>query len=438
MQNIKLEKHWMPFTANRDFKNSPRLAVKAEGVYYTNQKGGKVLDGASGLFNTPLGHCRAEIADAVHKQMLEMDYVPYYNTGHPWAEETSKALADILPKALDRIFYVNSGSETVDTSIKMAYAYWRAKGQGQKTVLVGRERSYHGMNLGGTALAGMVNNRRFFNISYPQVYFMRHTNLPENRWTPGVPEHGGIDLAEDLLRAINLHGAENIAACFVEPVAGSVGCYVPPKGYLERLREICTEHDILLVFDEIITGFGRTGKWFASETFGVTPDFITMSKAITNGSIPMGAVAVKREVYDTVVNAADERMIEFFHGYTTSAHPAACAACSATLATMHKEKVLDRVAKLRKYFEKALFELQDLPLVQDIRTYGVFAGVDLKPVPGKPSLRGSEAYQKLFWEGLHCKATGDTLAIAPAFVMEEAQIDELCGHLRKVLSEMKE
>ncbi|MBE8182787.1 MAG: aminotransferase class III-fold pyridoxal phosphate-dependent enzyme [Candidatus Portiera sp.] len=427
---------WMPFTANRDFKSNPRVITKAEGVYYTNSKGDKLLDGSSGLFNTPLGHCRQEIADAMYKQLQELDYSPHFNTGHPLSAIATERIAKLLPDDINRIYFTNSGSETVDTTIKMIYTYWRARGQGQKTVLVSRERAYHGVNLGGVALAGIVNNKRFFNVSYPQVYHMRHTCLDENKFTRGLPEKGA-ELADDLLRAIAIHGAENIAACFIEPIAGGIGCLVPPKGYLKRLRKICTEHDILLVMDEVITGFARTGEWFASQSFDVEADIITMAKAITNGAIPMGAVATKQEIYDTVINSSDDNMIDFFHGYTTSCHPVACAACIATIDLMLEEKVDERVKNMSQYFEDAIFKLQDLPVVKDIRNYGMLATVELLPKDNKPSLRGTEAYQKLFWAGLHFKATGDNLIIAPAYVMEKEDIDRIIELLRQELSKMK-
>lgn len=430
-----LANHWMPYTANSDFQSNPRIINKAEGIYYTNSKGDKVLDGASGLFNTPLGHCRPEIAEAMYKQLQELDYSPHFNTGHPLSSLAIERLKKILPKQFNRIFFVNSGSEAVDTTIKMIYAYWRARGQGQKTILVSRELAYHGVNLGGVALSGMVNNRRSFNSFSPTVYHMRHTCLEENKFSRGQPEKG-VELAEDLMRAISLHGAENIAACFVEPIAGGVGCLLPPKGYLQRLRDICDEHDILLVMDEVITGFGRTGEWFANQSFDVAPDIMTMAKAITNGAIPMGAVATRQEIYDTIADNSGKDAIDFFHGYTTSAHPVACATCVATIDIMIKEKVVEKVKRMSQYFEDALFKLQDIPVVKDIRNYGMLAAVELK-MKDRPSLRGTEAYQNLFWKGLHFKATGDNLIIAPSYVMEEEHIDRICELLRDELITMK-
>lgn len=431
----KTSNHWMPFSANRDFKAAPRIINKAEGVYYYNIEGGKILDGSSGLFNCPLGHCQAEIATAITTQLQQLDYAPHFNTGHAWGEMASAKLCEILPKKNNRLFFVNSGSESIDTAIKMSYAYWCAKGQDQKTILISRDRAYHGTSLGSVALSGIVNNRRYFHAYSPQVFHMRHTWLEENRFSRGLPKHG-VELADDLLRAISLHGAENIAACFVEPIAGSYGAIIPPKGYLQRLRKICDEHDILLIFDEVITGFARTGKWFASDTFAVEADIITMAKAITNGVIPMGAVAAQQKIYDAVIDSADKDMIEFFHGHTCSAHPVACAALIATVDTMLTEKVDEKVQNMSKYYEDALFSLQDLPVVYDIRNFGLLGGIELKP-KGKPSARGSEAYKKLFWEGLHIKATSDNIIPAPAYVYTEEQIDEMIALIRKVLSRMK-
>ena len=430
-QHINMDKHWMPFSDNRDFKSKPRIMERAEGIYYTNQNGDKILDGASGLFTTPLGHCRPEITDAITQQLQKLDFTPHFNTAHEVSFQATEKLTQILPDKFNRIFFTNSGSETVDTTIKMIYAYWRAKGQGQKSILVSRERAYHGVNMGGVALSGIANNRRFFNSLTPLVSHMRHTCLAENRFTRGIPQKG-IELAEDLQRAIDLYGAENIAACFVEPIAGGIGCLLPPKGYLDRLREICSKNNILLVFDEVICGFARTGEWFASQTFNVEPDFITMAKAISNGTIPLGAVATKQEIYDTIINNADDMMIEFFHGYTYSAHPVACAACVATMDIMINEEMDKRAKKLAKVLEDALFQLQGIPIVQDIRNCGMLAAIELVP-KDKPSLRGTELYQNLFWAGLHVKGTGDNLIIAPPFVMEEDDIHKMYEILRDEL-----
>ncbi len=325
-----LENHWMPFTANRDFKKDPRILVKGEGVYFWDHKGGKILDGSSGLFCSAAGHCRPEIADAVSAQLRENDYVPPFQSGQPGSFEFAAKIAKLTPDGLDHVFFANSGSESIDTALKIAMAYHRAKGDGQRTRFVTRERAYHGVNIGGTSISGMVKNRETFSGVMPGIVHMRHTGLEETRFTRGQPEHGA-ELAEDLQRAVDTFGAGTIAACFVEPIAGSTGILVPPVGYLERLREICDAHGILLVFDEVITGFGRTGKAFAAQTFGVTPDIITLAKALTNGAVPMGAVVVRDEIYDTVTGAAPENAIELFHGYTYSGHPTACAAGLAVL-----------------------------------------------------------------------------------------------------------
>ena len=321
-----LEEHWMPFSQNREFKQNPRLVVKSEGMYLWDHKGGKVVDGSSALFNVPCGHGRKEIAEAVYAQLQQNDYTAPFQLGHPGGFQLAKEVTKLTPKGMDHVFFCNSGSESIDTAIKMVMAYHAARGDHKRHRFVSRERAYHGVNIGGVSLSGMVRNRETFPGVMPYVNLMRHTHLPENKFQRGQGEHGGVDLANDLERIALTYGAGTIAAVFVEPVAGSTGCLVPPKGYLERLREICDKHGILLVFDEVITGFGRLGHAFAGQAFGVTPDIMTMAKAITHGAQPMGAVAVKDEIYDTIVEKAPEGMIEFFHGYTYSAHPAACAA----------------------------------------------------------------------------------------------------------------
>lgn len=426
-----LDPCWLPFTPNRDFKSAPRLLARAEGMYYWDETGRLLLDGCSGLFATAAGHGRREIAEAVHRQLLELDYAPSFLRGHPKAFELARRIAAITPDSIERLFFVNSGSEAVDTAMKICLAYHRARSAGRRTLFVSRERACHGVNLGGTALCGMANNRRPFGGLLAHVAHLRHTWLPQSRFTRGQPECGA-ELAEDLQRMVDLHGAENIAACFVEPIAGSTGVLVPPKGYLERLREICDQHGILLVFDEVICGFGRTGQAFAAHSFGVTPDLMTLAKAITNGAQPMGAVAVKREIYDAVVCAAPAGAIELPHGYTTSAHPAACAAALATLDIYEQERLFDRAAAMSGYFLDAVFGLCDLPLVTDIRGYGMLAGIDLAPgrTPGK---RGYEIQRRLFDAGLHVKATGDALIVAPALIAQQRHIDDICGLLREVL-----
>ena len=426
-----LENHWMPFSANRDFKANPRLVVKSEGMYCWDYKGGKVIDGSSGLFCTPAGHGRTEIAEAVYKQMLENDYIPHFQLGHPGSFELAERVSRLLPDPLNHVFFTNSGSESVETAMKIVMAYHRANEQAQRLRFVSRERAYHGVNMGGVSLAGMVKNRETFPVALPNVVTMRHTHTPEQAFTKGQPDTGA-ELAEDLVRICETYGGSTIAAVFVEPIAGSTGTLVPPVGYLKRLREICDEHGILLVFDEVITGFGRTGKGFASETYGVTPDIITMAKALTNGAIPMGAVAVKDEIYDTITNASPENAIEFFHGYTYSAHPAACAAGIATQKIYEEEGLFNRAADMSDYFLDAVWSLKDHPLVKDLRGYGMMAGVELHH-DGVGGRRGTQMQKDMFWNGLHVKFTGDNGILAPAFVAERSHIDEIIDKFRKTL-----
>ena len=429
-----LENHWMPFTANRDFKADPRLMVKGEGIYYWDHKGGKIIDGSSGLFCSAAGHCRPEIADAVSAQLRENDFTPPFQSGHPGSFELAAKVSSLMPDGINHVFFANSGSESIDTALKIAMAYHRARGEGQRTRFVSRERAYHGVNIGGTSLGGMVKNRETFSGLMPSIVHMRHTWLEKNRFAKGQPEHGA-ELAEDLQRAVETYGGSTIAACFIEPIAGSTGVLVPPKGYLERLREICDTHGILLVFDEVICGFGRTGKAFAAQSFGVTPDIITMAKALTNGALPMGAVAVDDEIYDTVVNAAPENAIELFHGYTFSGHPTACAAGLAALEIYEKENLFERAAELSPYFLDQVYSLQDLNAVTDIRGYGLIAGFDVA-TGDAPGQRGTQLQKDLFWSGLHVKFTGDTGIIAPPFVAEKEHIDQIVGILREKLAEL--
>jgi beta-alanine--pyruvate transaminase len=432
--NNSLEQNWMPFTANRDFKADPRIVVKSEGMYYIDHKGGSVLDGCSGLFCVPLGHGRSEIANAVRDQLLTNDYAPPFQVGHPGSFELASRIARITPEPINHVFFVNSGSESIDTALKMAMAYHRAKGDGHRTRFVSRERAYHGVNIGGVSLAGMVKNRETFSGVMPNVVCMRHTLMEENAFIPGQPERG-VELAEDLARMCETYGGSTIAAVFVEPVAGSTGCIVPPVGYLERLREICDQHGILLVFDEVITGFGRLGHSFAADAFGVTPDIMTMAKAITNGAQPMGAVAVKDEIYETITNASPEDAIEFFHGYTFSGHPAACAAGNVTQDIFQREGLFERANKMSDYFADAVHSLKDIEAIKDIRSYGLMAAVEVKP-QGAPGSLGTKLQKELFWNGLHVKFTGDSGILAPQFVVEEKHIDEMVDKLRKTLSKV--
>ncbi len=427
-----LEHHWLPFTANRDFKAEPRLLVRGEGVYYWNHKGEKLIDASSGLFCVAAGHGRPEIAEAVHAQLLECDYSPHFQVASPLSFELASRLARITPEGLNRIFFANSGSEAVDSAIKIAQAYHLARGEGQRSRFVSRERAYHGVNIGGVSLSGMIKNRHAFPAVMPGVFHMRHTWLEGNRFAKGQPEKGA-ELAEDLKRAVDTFGGDTIAACFVEPIAGSTGVLVPPKGYLERLREICDQHGILLVFDEVICGFGRTGKAFAAQSFGVKPDMMTLAKALTNGAQPMGAVAVDERIYDTVVNAAPEKSVELFHGYTYSGHPAACAAGIAVQDIYEREGLFERAAELAPYFQEAVFDLQDIPVVADIRGYGLLAGIEIA-ADGVPGVRGYDVTKRLFARGMHIKFTGDSGIVSPPLVAERAHVDEICGILREVLS----
>ncbi len=429
---ISMDEYWMPFTPNRDFKHDPKMVVRAEGMYLWSDRGEKILDGSAGLFCVNAGHGRREIADAVGAQLRELDFIAPFTRGHPKQFELATRVAELTPGDLNRIFFVNSGSEAVDTAMKVALAYHQARGQGGRNMFISRERAYHGVNFGGVSLAGMINNRRKFGPTLPGIAHMRHTHLKENFYTQGQGAQG-VELAEDLVRFINLYGAENIAACFVEPIAGSTGCLVPPKGYLERLRAICDANGILLVFDEVICGFGRTGKAFASQSFAVTPDLMTMAKGLTNGAQPMGAVAISERIHDTIMGAAADGAIEFFHGYTYSGHPGPCAAGLATLDIYRKEGLFERGAATSPYFLDALWSLKGLPAVADLRGYGMLAAVEIHPdtTPGK---RGHALQKKLFDNGLHLKATGDCVIVSPPLIAEKSHVDAIVDILRKTLA----
>jgi beta-alanine--pyruvate transaminase len=431
---ISLDEFWMPFTPNRDFKTDPKIVVRAEGMYYWNDRGEKIIDASSGLFCVAAGHGRKEIADAVHRQLSELDFVAPFLRAHPKSFELASRVAELTPGDLNRIFFVNSGSEAVDTAMKVALAYHQARGQSGRTMFVSRERAYHGVNFGGVALSGIVNNRRKYGPGIAGVVHMRHTHIDQNRFTPGEGAHGA-DLADDLQRFVNLYGAENIAACFVEPIAGSTGCLVPPKGYLARLRQICDTHGILLVFDEVITGFGRTGAAFGAQSLGVTPDIMTMAKAITNAAQPMGAVAISERIHDAVMGAAQDGAIEFFHGYTYSGHPAACAAGLATLDIYRNEGLFERARELAPYFQQAMFSLRGAPYITDIRSYGMFAAFDVES-DGAPGRRGHVLQKKLFDNGLNLKTTGDCALIAPPLIAEKQHIDVIADILRKTVSSL--
>lgn len=429
---LDLSYNWLPFTPNRDFKRSPKIFSRARGLYYYDPNGRPILDGVSGLFSVAAGHGRDEITQAVRSQLEELDFAPGFYRSSPPVFHAARQLATILPETLDRIFFTNSGSEAVDSAIKIVLAYHRARGDTSRTIFVSRERAYHGVNLGGLSLSGIANNRRVYASQLAYVPLLRHTWLPENRFARGLPAHGA-ELADDLLRVIVTHGAENIAAVFVEPIAGSTGVLVPPQGYLQRLREIASAHGILLVFDEVITGFGRTGLPFASQSFGVRPDIMTLAKAITNGVIPMGAVAVDRRIHDAIIDTAPPGQIELFHGYTTGGSPVAAAAAVAALQIYSQEQLLTRGQELSRYFLDKVFSLREFPVVSDIRGYGLLAGIDFVP-DREPGRRGYRLQKKLFDAGLHLKTTGDAAIIAPPLVAESRHIDEAISILGQILA----
>jgi beta-alanine--pyruvate transaminase len=429
--DLDLDAFWMPFTANRQFKASPRMLASASGMFYRTMDGQSVMDGTSGLWCVNAGHGRAEIADAVHRQLMELDYAPALQMGHPLAFELATELAAMAPPGLDRIAYTNSGSESVDTALKMAVAYHRVRGEGQRTRLVGRERGYHGVGFGGISVGGMVNNRRMFPTLHG-VDHLPHTQQPGlNAFSRGEPEHGA-NLADDLERLVQLHGGETIAAVIVEPVAGSTGVLPPPKGYLERLRVLCDRHGILLIFDEVITGFGRLGEAFAAQRFGVTPDIMTTAKGLTNGVVPMGAVFVQRAIHDAFMQGPPEA-IDFFHGYTYSGHPVACAAALATLDIYRREGLLTRAKGLEATWADAIHGLRDIKTVVDIRNIGLMGAIELAPRDGAPGARGYATLTGAFERGLMVRATGDTIALSPPLIVTEDQIAELFATLRGVL-----
>ncbi|MET3593792.1 MULTISPECIES: aspartate aminotransferase family protein [Mesorhizobium] len=427
-----LSAFWMPFTANRQFKQAPRMFVSAKDMHYTTSDGRKVLDGTAGLWCVNAGHCRPKITEAIQQQAAELDYAPAFQMGHPIVFELANRLVDIAPKGMDHVFFTNSGSESVETALKMAIAYHRVRGEGSRTRLIGRERGYHGVNFGGISVGGIVSNRKMFGTLLGGVDHLPHTHLPEqNAFSKGVPEHGA-ELANDLERLVTLHDASTIAAVIVEPVAGSTGVILPPKGYLQKLREICTKHGILLIFDEVITGFGRLGAPFAADYFGVTPDIMTTAKGVSNGVIPMGAVFVKKEIHDAFMTGP-EHMIEFFHGYTYSGNPIACAAALGTLDTYKEEGLLTRGEELSSYWEDALHSLKGEPHVIDIRNIGLIGAIELAPIAGSPTKRAFSAFVKAFERGALIRTTGDIIALSPPLIITKGQINELIDHVRDVL-----
>ena len=422
---LKLDAHWMPYTANRNFQRDPRLIVAAEGNYLVDDKGRKIFDALSGLWTCGAGHTRKEIQEAVARQLGVLDYSPAFQFGHPLSFQLAEKITELTPGNLNHVFYTNSGSECCDTAVKMVRAYWRLKGQATKTKLIGRARGYHGVNIAGTSLGGVNGNRKLFG-QLLDVDHIPHTVLPGNAFTKGMPEEGGIALADEMLKLIELHDASNIAALIVEPLAGSAGVLPPPKGYLKRLREICAQHNILLIFDEVITAFGRLGCMTGAEYFGVTPDLMNVAKQITNGAIPMGAVIASREIYDTFMyQAAPEYAVEFAHGYTYSAHPVACAAALATFDLLERDNLVRHSAELAPYFEKALHGLKGAKHVVDIRNCGLAGALQIAPRDGDAIIRPFEAGMALWKAGFYVRFGGDTLQFGPTFNTQPQELDRL-------------
>ncbi len=428
-----LDAFWMPFTANRQFKQAPRQFVGASGMYYRTDDGRQVLDGTAGLWCVNAGHCRPEITRAIQAQAAEMDYAPAFQMGHPGAFELASQLTALLPAGLDHVFFTNSGSESVDTALKVALAYHRARGEGQRTRFIGRERGYHGVGFGGISVGGIVTNRKAFGAMLPGVDHLPHTyDRAHQAFTRGQPEWGA-HLADELERIVALHDASTIAAVIVEPVACSTGVLVPPKGYLEKLRAICDKHGLLLIFDEVITGFGRLGTPFATDYFGVVPDIITAAKGLTNATVPMGAVFFQKKIYDAFMTGPDH-MIELFHGYTYSGHPLAAAAGLATLKVYQDEGLLTRAADLDGYWTDAVHSLKDARHVVDIRNLGLIGAIELESLAGQPTRRAFSAFLKCFEKGLLVRTTGDIIALSPPLIVEKAQIDQIVETIRDVLA----
>ena len=431
---LDLDAFWMPFTANRQFKQTPRMLVKASGMHYTTDDGREILDGTAGLWCVNAGHCRPKIVEAVRRQVGELDYAPPFQMGHPKAFELANKVAEILPPSHRHIFFVNSGSEGVDTALKIALAYHRVKGEGARQRLIGRERGYHGVGFGGISVGGMVNNRKTFGSMLTGVDHLRHTHdLARNAFSKGQPEHG-VELAEDLERLVALHDASTIAAVIVEPMAGSTGVLLPPKGYLERLREICDKQGILLIFDEVISGFGRLGAPFAFDRFGVTPDLVVVAKGLTNGTVPMGAVFASDKVHDAFMTGP-EGAIELFHGYTYSGHPVAAAAGIATLEVYREERLFERANEMATDWEETMHSLRGAPNVIDVRNLGLVAGIELSSIPGKVGARAYDVFVRAFKKGLLIRTTGDIIALSPPLIIEKAHIAEIANKLSEAIRE---
>ncbi|EXB48804.1 omega-amino acid--pyruvate aminotransferase [Acinetobacter sp. 1000160] len=435
--NLNYQAHWMPFSANRNFHKDPRIIVGAKGAYLMDSTGREVYDSLSGLWTCGAGHTLPEIQQAVSQQLSKLDFSPGFQFGHPLSFQLAEKIIQHMPEKLQHVFFTDSGSESADTAIKMARAYWRIKGKPSKTKLIGRARGYHGVNVAGTSLGGIGGNRKMFG-QLMDVDHLPHTLQPDLSFTKGCAETGGIELADELLKLIELHDASNIAAVIVEPVSGSAGCIVPPTGYLKRLREICDQHDILLIFDEVITGFGRMGKWTAAEYFGVAPDILNFAKQITNGAIPLGGVVASHDIYDAFMQQdLPEHAVEFTHGYTYSAHPVACAAALATLDVLEKQNLLAQSAALAPSFETLLHELKGAPHILDIRNCGLIGAVQLAPRDGDATIRGFELGMKLWKAGFFVRFGGDTLQFGPMFNSTEAQLSRLMNAVGDALYQVK-
>tara|TARA_R110001592_G_scaffold107065_8_gene299985 strand:+ start:920 stop:2257 length:1338 start_codon:yes stop_codon:yes gene_type:complete len=431
-QDLSLDEFWMPFTANRQFKDRPRLLESAEGMFYTDVEGRQIIDGTSGLWCCNAGHGRQEITEAVARQLSKMDFAPTFQMGHPLPFQLAERLVDIAPEGLNRVFFTNSGSESVDTALKIALAYHRARGEGTRTRLIGRELGYHGVGFGGISVGGMVNNRKAFGVQLPGVDHLPHTlDLERNAFSRGLPKQGA-EFADHLERLVNLHGAENIAAVIVEPMSGSAGVILPPQGYLKRLREITRKHGILLIFDEVITGFGRVGSPFAAQRWEVIPDIMTTAKGLTNGVIPMGAVFASETIQDAFMHGPDG-IIELFHGYTYSGHPVAAAAALATLDIYARDGLLTRIRELEIYWQEGLHSLKGLPHVIDIRNTGMVGAVHLASRDGAPGKRGYDVFEACFWDGLMVRNSGDIIAMAPPLIVEKSHIDQIINTLGDVI-----
>jgi beta-alanine--pyruvate transaminase len=437
--DLNTDHFWMPFTANRQFKAKPRMLVAASGMYYTADDGRKILDGASGLWCVNAGHGHPKIVEAIQQQAATMDYAPLFQMGHPKAFEAASALVSIAPEGLNRAFFCNDGSEAVDTALKIALAYHRVRGDGLRTRLIGRERGYHGVGFGGIAVGGIAGNRKHFGPTLAGVDHLRHPlNIAQNAFSRGLPEQGG-ELADELeQRMLTLHDPSTIAAVIVEPMQGSTGVILPPKGYLQKLRSICDRHGILLIFDEVITGFGRLGAPFAADYFGVVPDMMTCAKGLTNGTVPMGAVVVRQDIHDTFMDAAPENTIEFYHGYTYTGHPLASAAAVAAIDVYRNEQLFERAAGMAPYFEDAAHSLRGLPYVKDVRNLGLVCGIELEGIPGKAAARAFDVFLKCFWDkGVMIRTTGDILALSPPLIIEKSQIDQIFAAIADVLKAQK-